>query len=39
LTFSENIISKEKEGLLKVDEALQVTAMAFDINEGYSVPV
>ena len=39
INFSEKIISKDKDLYLKIDEALEVTAMAFDFNLGYSIPV
>ena len=39
IEFNEKVISSEKEMYPKVDEALQVTGMAFDLIDGYSIPI
>ena len=39
IEFSENLNSKKKEEYPKVDEALQVFAMIFDFELGYSIPI
>ena len=39
IEFSEKVISSDKDMYPKVDAALKVTAMAFDLIDGYSIPI
>ena len=39
ISFSEDVIGQVNDGLLEVDKALKVTAMAFDSFLDYSIPV
>ena len=39
IEFSEKVISSDKDMYPKVDEALQVTGMVFDLIDGYSIPI
>ena len=39
IEFTEKVISSDKDMYPKVDEALQVTGMVFDLIDGYSIPI